>query len=74
MVKEVPYLYTQLETTLRQLRVSWREVKEGQQRIFHSLEELSEQLKTLLTQLKVSPADFKSALNFTHKVCIQIRV
>lgn len=68
LVREVPFLYTQLEATLRQVRLSHRDNQAGQQHIFYTLEELAEQLRTPLAQLKVTPADFQSAINFIHKV------
>lgn len=70
MVREVPFLYTQLESTLRQLRLSHDENQEGQQHVFYTMEELGERLKSPLAQLKATPADFRSAINFIHKVCI----
>ena len=69
VVREVPFLYTQLESTLRQLRISHHDNhQEGQYHIFHTLEELEERLKVPLAQLKVTSADFKSAITFIHKV------
>lgn len=71
LVKEVPFAYTQLESLLRQLRVSGKEPQEGQQQVFYTAGELEEQLSTSLTQLKLTPADFTSAISFIHKVTNQ---
>ena len=55
-------------TRLRELRISHRDNQEGQQRVFYTLEELQEQLKTVLQQLKASQEDFRAAINFIHQV------
>jgi hypothetical protein len=68
MVREVPGLYVQIENMLRQLRVCHRDNQKNQQRVFYTLEELEDELKSFLLQLKISKEDLEAAVNFMHQV------
>lgn len=61
-------MYFHVETLLRQLRVKHRDNQEGQQRAFYTFQELKQQLKRPLNQLKVTDFDLKAALCFIHQV------
>ena len=66
--RDVPYIYSQIENLMRQLRVIHRDSREGQQRAFYTLKELRERLKNPLLQLKATELDFKAALKFIHEM------
>ena len=66
LLRDIPYLYSKLESMLRQLRVCHREGQEGQQRVLCTLQELREQLKSELKD--VEEDDLKAALRFMHQV------
>ena len=78
--REVPYKYMQIESLLRQLRahhptttVQGGGEEGGELRAFYTPDELEEQLKNSLQELKATSADFNSALLFLHQVCEWVR-
>ena len=67
---EVPTVYTQVESLIRQLRGHFKEVKtEGEQKAFYMFSELRDRLRRPLKQLDITGADFLAALRFLHEVC-----
>ena len=70
---EVPTVYTQVESLVRQLRGHFRDVKtEGEQKAFYMFSELRDRLRRPLKQLNITGADFLAALRFLHEVSLYI--
>lgn len=68
MVRDVPGMYVQLESMLRQLRVCHHDNQEGQQHVFYTLEELEDQCKSRLRKLNVTRQDLEAGMEFLHQV------
>ena len=66
---EVPTVYNQIESLIRQLRGHLKDVKtEGEQKPFYTFGELQERLRRPLKQLNIPGIDFVTALRFLHEV------
>ena len=68
MVRDVPGMYVQMESMLRQLRVHHRDNQEGQQCVFYTLDELEDQLKSRLEKLGVTRQNLEAGMEFMHQV------
>ena len=69
--RDVPQLYVQVESLLRQLRVHNRRHQEGKQQVFYSTQELMGIFKKPLHQIQCSEENFVAALQFIGQVCPQ---
>lgn len=68
---ELPTIYTQIESLVRQLRTHLRSLRnDGEQKPFYTLSELKECLRRPLKQLAVTGMDFYAALRLLHEVCM----
>ena len=68
--QEVPALYTNVESLVRQLRSTFRcSQKEGEQKPFYTISELMDKLQRPLKELHIREKDFTAALVLMHEVC-----
>ena len=67
---ELPTVYTQIESLVRQLRTHLRSLRtDGEQKPFYTLSELKDRLRRPLKQLSVTGMDFYAALRLLDEVC-----
>ena len=68
--QEVPAVYANVESLIRQLRSTFRtSLKEGEQKAFYSIPELMDKLQRPLKELNIEEKDFTAALVLMHEVC-----
>ena len=66
---ELPTIYTQIESLVRQLRTHLRSLRtDGEQKPFYTFSELKDRLRRPLKQLSVTGMDFYAALRLLHEV------
>lgn len=68
--QEVPAVYTNVESLVRQLRSTFRcSQKEGEQKPFYTISELMDKLQRPLKELHIGEKDFTATLMLMHEVC-----
>ena len=68
--QEVPAVYANVESLIRQSRSTFRaSLKEGEQKAFYSIPELMDKLQRPLKELNIEEKDFTAALVLMHEVC-----